>query len=37
LLQRQGWERHLQHWSGRHWIRRFYDGYPDSGIERYLG
>lgn len=36
LLQRQGWERHLQHWSGRHWIRRFYDGYPDAGIERYL-
>ncbi|MEM6469457.1 MAG: hypothetical protein AAF802_07785 [Planctomycetota bacterium] len=36
LLLRLGWERHLAHWSGRHWIRRFYDGYPDSRIERYL-
>lgn len=36
FLQRMGWERHLQNWSGRHWIRRFYDGYPQVGIERYL-
>ncbi|MCA9136525.1 MAG: hypothetical protein KDB00_07195 [Planctomycetales bacterium] len=36
FLQRMGWERHLHHWSGRHWIRRFYDGYPQMGIERYL-
>jgi len=36
LLERVGWQRHLEHWSGRHWIRRFYDGYPQSGVERYL-
>ncbi len=36
LLQRLGWQRHLQHWSGRHWIRRFYDGYPEASIERFL-
>lgn len=36
LLQRLGWERHLEHWSGRHWIRRFYDGYPPSCLYRYL-
>ncbi|MCO8123764.1 hypothetical protein NHH03_18605 [Stieleria sp. TO1_6] len=36
FLQRIGWQRHLESWSGRHWIRRFYDGYPDGGIERYL-
>ncbi|MEM9586620.1 MAG: hypothetical protein AAGA03_05015 [Planctomycetota bacterium] len=29
LLHRLGWERHLESWSGRHWIRRFYDGYPE--------
>ena len=37
FLERMGWQRHAQQWSGRHWIRRFYDGYPDSGIQRYLG
>lgn len=36
LLSRLGWERHLKQWSGRHWIRRFYDGYPESSIDRYL-
>jgi hypothetical protein len=36
LLERLGWQRHLPHWSGRHWIRRFYDGYPETGLERYL-
>ncbi|QDT11054.1 hypothetical protein [Planctomycetes bacterium K23_9] len=36
FLQRQGWERHLKQWSGRHWIRRFYDGYPESVLQRYL-
>ena len=36
LLARLGWERHVEHWSGRHWIRRFYDGYPDPAIGRYL-
>ena len=37
LLQRLGWQRHLEHWSGRHWIRRFYDGYPESALHRYVG
>ena len=36
FLQRLGWQRHLEHWSGRHWIRRFYDGYPPSSLNRYL-
>lgn len=36
FMERQGWERHLQHWSGRHWIRRFYDGYPEPRLHRYL-
>ena len=36
FLQRLGWQRHLEHWSGRHWIRRFYDGYPPSSLSRYL-
>ncbi|TWT82130.1 hypothetical protein CA13_35910 [Planctomycetes bacterium CA13] len=37
ILVRQGWQRHLEHWSGRHWIRRFYDGYPESRLCRYTG
>lgn len=36
LLSRLGWERHLEHWKGRHWIKRFYDGYPESTIARYM-
>ena len=36
LLSRLGWEQHLQNWSGRHWIKRFYDGYPASTLHRYL-
>jgi hypothetical protein len=36
LLSRLGWEKHLSHWNGRHWIRRFYDGYPESALHRYL-
>ncbi|KAA5544334.1 hypothetical protein FYK55_08265 [Roseiconus nitratireducens] len=36
LLTRHGWQRHLHHWAGRHWIRRFYDGYPDTQLDRYL-
>lgn len=36
LLQRFGWQRHLEHWQGRHWIRRFYDGYPESEWHRYV-
>ncbi|MCG8648264.1 MAG: hypothetical protein MI861_00435 [Pirellulales bacterium] len=35
LLRRLGWQQHLQHWNGRHWIRRFYDGYPESSLHRY--
>ena len=37
LLTRLGWQQHQLHWSGRHWIRRFYDGYPDSVLHRYAG
>ena len=29
LLQRWGWERHCLNWSGRHYIRRYYDGYSN--------
>ncbi|MDM4016458.1 hypothetical protein [Roseiconus lacunae] len=36
LLLRLGWERHLENRSGRHWIKRFYDGYPESSLDRYL-
>ncbi len=36
LLTRLGWQRHAEHWQGRHWIRRFYDGYPKSSLDRYL-
>jgi hypothetical protein len=36
LLQRFGWQQHLEHWQGRHWIRRFYDGYPETSVGRYL-
>ena len=36
LLERLGWQRHLEQWQGRHWIRRFYDGYPDGDVSRYL-
>jgi len=35
LLTRQGWQQHASKWNGRHWIRRFYDGYPESTIQRY--
>ena len=35
FLGRIGWQQHMQQWKGRHWIRRFYDGYPTSVIERY--
>lgn len=35
LLSRLGWEPHLPNWKGRHWIRRFYDGYPESTFHRY--
>jgi hypothetical protein len=36
FLLRLGWEPHLSDWQGRHWIRRFYDGYPPSQLARYL-
>ena len=36
LLLRNGWERHMERWKGRHWIRRYYDGYPTSRINRLL-
>ena len=36
FMQRMGWEEHMENWSGRHWIRRFYDGYPKSTLHRYL-
>lgn len=36
LLQRLGWQQHLLGASGRHWIKRFYDGYPDHDLQRYL-
>ena len=36
LMMRHGWEQHMQHMSGRHWIRRFYDGYPNSHIEQFV-
>lgn len=35
FLQRMGWQQHLDTWSGRHWIRRFYDGYPNTDLSRY--
>lgn len=37
LLRRWGWQQHLQHQAGRHWIKRFYDGYPDSRLAVYIG
>lgn len=36
FLRRLGWQRHVEHWRGRHWIRRFYQGYPESSVNRYL-
>ena len=35
FLSRIGWEQHMPNWKGRHWIRRFYDGYPESAAQRY--
>jgi len=29
LLTRWGWERHALDMAGRHWIKRFYNGYPN--------
>ena len=36
LLERHGWERHMERWKGRHWIRRFYQGHPKSRLDRYI-
>jgi hypothetical protein len=36
FLHRIGWEEHLTNWNGRHWIRRFYNGYPESSLSRYV-
>ncbi len=30
FLNRWGWERHCQHWQGRHFIKRFYGSYPPA-------
>lgn len=35
FLSRMGWEQHLHQWSGRHWIRRFYQGYPSFDGTRF--
>tara|TARA_R110002049_G_scaffold285698_4_gene467075 strand:- start:236387 stop:236974 length:588 start_codon:yes stop_codon:yes gene_type:complete len=35
FLSRIGWQQHMPNWKGRHWIRRFYDGYPDDHLHRY--
>jgi hypothetical protein len=35
LLRRWGWEPHANHMAGRHWIKRFYDGYPTVDLNRY--
>ena len=29
LMLRWGWEKHCQHWAGRHFIKRFYGRYPE--------
>lgn len=36
LLRRLGWRQHCFDTPGRHWVKRFYDGYPDYDIERYI-
>lgn len=35
FMHRLGWQRHQEHWRGRHFIRRFYDGYPAPTVGRY--
>lgn len=36
LLMRLGWQQHLLGSPGRHWVKRFYDGYPNHDVHRYL-
>jgi hypothetical protein len=35
LLERWGWEPHTK-MRGRHWVKRFYNGYAENDISRYL-
>lgn len=34
LLHRLGWQPHCPRAAGRHWIKRFYDGYPRHSSQR---
>ena len=36
LLRRWGWEPHANNMTGRHWIKRFYDGYPVVNLDQYV-
>ncbi|MGV3486536.1 MAG: hypothetical protein ACO1RT_19115, partial [Planctomycetaceae bacterium] len=36
LLLRWGWEPHASNLDGRHWIKRFYNGYRPLDVERYV-
>ncbi len=36
LLRRWGWQPHAHGLSGRHWIKRFYDGYQEIKLDHYL-
>lgn len=36
ILLRWGWEPHAARLGKHHWIKRFYDGYPQSNVQRYL-
>jgi hypothetical protein len=35
-LTRTDWQQHRLGSPGRHWVKRFYDGYPDHDVHRYL-
>lgn len=34
LLLRLGWQQHMPQAAGRHWVKRFYDGYPSASPSR---
>ncbi len=36
ILLRWGWQPHAERLGKHHWIKRFYDGYPESNVQRYL-
>lgn len=36
LLLRWGWEPHASNLDGRHWIKRFYNGYRPLDVDRYV-